>query len=48
MTRAQPWWPVVGAVALVPIAGTLIVVSPVIGLLGVLAISVVSVATYYR
>ena len=48
MTRAQPWWPVVGAVALAPIAGMLTVVSPVIGLLSVLAISVVSVATYYH
>jgi hypothetical protein len=38
----------VGAIALAPITGTLIVVSPVIGVLGVLAISVVSVATCYR
>ena len=48
MTRVQPWWPVVGAIALAPITGTLIVVSPVIGLLSVLVVSVVSVATYYR
>jgi hypothetical protein len=48
MMRPRTWWPVAGAVAAAPIAGTLTVVSPRTGLLSALALSVVVIATYYR
>ena len=48
MTRARSWWPIAGAVAMAPIAGTLTVVSPRAGLLSAAALSVVVFATYYR
>jgi hypothetical protein len=32
MTRVRAWWPVAGAVAAAPVAGTLTVVSPRVGL----------------
>jgi hypothetical protein len=48
MTRARAWWPVAGAVAAAPIAGTLTAVSPRVGLLSAAALSVVVIATYYR
>lgn len=48
MTRTRAWWPLAGAVAVAPIAGTLIVVSPLTGVLSALAISTVSLAAYYH
>ncbi len=48
MTRARAWWPVAGAVAAAPIAGTLTAVSPRAGLLSAAALSVVLIAAYYR
>jgi hypothetical protein len=48
MTRAQAWWPIAGAVAIAPFAGSLSVTSPFTGMLGAFAIAFVSVAAYYR
>ena len=48
MTRARSWWPIAGAVAAAPIAGTLTAVSPRAGLLSAAAVSVVLIAAYFR